>query len=56
MQLFFKGCNSAKKSSIKKTVIYAQGLDVLINPVKFHSNCSGSLGGVVQTNFKNKNH
>ena len=33
-----------------------QGLELLINPVIFHLNCSSSLGGQIGTNFKNKNH
>ena len=49
---FSKGHNSAKNHSIKKPVTYAQGLEPVINPVKFHSNCVSTLGGVVQTNFK----
>ena len=33
-----------------------QGLEILINPIKFHSNCISSLGGVVREIFKNKNY
>ena len=40
----------------KNPVKYEQGLELLINPVKFYSDCINSLGGVVWTNFRNKNH
>ena len=52
---FSKGHNSARNHSIKKPVKYAQGLEAVTNPLKFHSNCIITLitlGGVVQINFK----
>ena len=38
-----KGHNSTKKHSIIKPVCKQQELDVLINPVTFHSNCISSI-------------
>ena len=38
---------------IVSTNMYVQRLELLINPVKFHSNCISSLGGVVRINYKN---
>ena len=54
--LFSRAVTEAINHSIKKNCEYVQGLVLLINPVKFHSNCLSNIKGVVRTNFKNKNH
>ena len=47
-----KGHKNGQKSTIKP-VKYAHKLDILIDPVTFHSNCISSIR-VAVTNFKNK--
>ena len=45
--------NSTKNHSVKtRNSLYREGLELLINPVKFHSNRIGGLHeGIVRTNI-----